>query len=539
MFKRLSSQYYPYFSRRNVVYGSRGMVATSQPLAAGVGIDILKRGGNAVDAAIAMAATLSVVEPTSNGIGGDSFALIWHNGKLHGLNASGPSPQTLTMKALEDRGIKSIPDMGVVPVTVPGAPASWAAMSKRFGLMKFSNLFTSAIDLATEGFVVHSQSARIWREYFDTHKDLLTNESIFQEWIHTFTLDGKIPEAGQVVKFPNHACTLKAIAETDAECFYRGDIADKIARIFSENNGFLTKKDLEDYEPMWVEPISINYGGYDVHEIPPNGHGITVLMALNILKNLENYQDAPVEVKTHMQIEALKLAFTDTRAFVADPNHMVYSPEELLSEEYGKKRAKLIGSKAILPQAGDPACGGTVYLATADRFGNMVSFIQSNYMEFGSGVVIPGTGIAMHNRGLNFSMDPKSANVLAGGKYPYHTIIPGFLSKDGKPVGPFGVMGGFMQPQGHLQVLLSTINDHLNPQSALDRPRWQWTGDKTIELEQCVEQSIAMDLINRGHNVKVLADSSSFGRGQIIWCDDDGILCGGCEPRTDSAIGVW
>ena len=538
MLDALKKDYYPYPSRRNVVYGSHGMVATSQPLAAGVGLDILKRGGNAIDAAIAMAVTLTVVEPTGNGIGGDAFALIWKDGKLHGLNASGPSPAKLSAQALAQRGLETIPGMGVVPVTVPGAPAGWAAAWKRFGRLAYGDLFEAAIEIADRGFNVQAQSARIWKTYFETHRQVLTEEAPFAEWMKTFTLEGKIPKAGQLVRLPHHARTLQAIAESESESFYRGDIAEKIASFMAANQGFLDLQDLAAYQASWVQPISVNYGGFDVHEIPPNGHGITVLMALNILKQLDGYQEAPVDRKTHYQIEALKLAFSDAKAHVSDPRSMRYSNQALLSDDYARERSRLIEDKARQPLPGSPDNGGTVYLAAADQEGNMVSFIQSNYMEFGSGLVIPGTGIAMHNRGLNFSMDEASANYVGGSKYPYHTIIPGFLTRGGEAVGPFGVMGGFMQPQGHFQVLLNTIEDHLNPQSALDKPRWQWVGDKKVEVEHAFDQALAMDLLDRGHDIKVKADSSAFGRGQIIWRDQDGLLCGGCEPRTDSAIGV-
>ena len=261
-------------------------------------------------------------------------------------------------------------------------------------------------------------------------------------------------------------------------------------------------------------------------------------MALNILKHLE-LEDMNSFNSAHYQIEALKLAFMDAKEYVADPKSMKVSVEELLSTEYAKSRAKLISDKAILPEVGKPSQSGTVYLATADRYGNMVSHIQSNYMGFGSGIVIPNTGIAMHNRGCNFSLDPDSGNFLEGGKKSYHTIIPGFLAKDGKPVGPFGVMGGFMQPQGHLQVLINTIEYELNPQDALDRPRWQWIGDKTIEVEQFFDNNLALQLERAGHDIVVKANSVGFGRGEIIWRDDNGILCGACEPRTDGYVAVW
>lgn len=537
MINDLKMSYYPFPSRRYVTYSTDGMVATSQPIAAQVGRDILNAGGNAVDAAVAMAAVLTVVEPTGNGIGGDAFALVWQQGKLYGLNASGPSPGCLTLEKLLEKGHKEMPSMGVVPVTVPGAPAGWAALSDRFGFLRFSKLLDPAIKFALEGFNVQTLSAKIWKNYFNEHKQLLQSDPLFQPWLQTFTREGKPPQAGQRIEFPDHAKTLKLIAQTKARDFYHGSIAEKIDVYFKAHQGYLTKEDLQAYEPRWVEPVELEYNGYEVSEIPPNGHGITVLLALNILKQLDGYQNAAPDLQIHYEIEAMKLAFTDTKKYVADQETMRVTIEALLSNKYAKDRAALISGMALMPEHGDPERGGTVYLATADRYGNMVSFIQSNYMEFGSGVVIPGTGIAMHNRGLNFSFDRESGNVLAGNKWPYHTIIPGFLTRGGKPVGPFGVMGGFMQPQGHFQILLNTIDHHLNPQAALDKPRWQWTGGKTIELEQGFEPAIASQLLERGHDVVIKADTSTFGRGQIIWRDLEGHLCAGCEPRTDSLIG--
>ena len=305
-----------------------------------------------------------------------------------------------------------------------------------------------------------------------------------------------------------------------------------------EYGGFLRKEDLAAYRPEWVEPLTTQYHGYTVCEIPPNGHGITVLMALNILSGMEPAPDLYTE--THRQIEAMKLAFTDAQAYVADPRYMSVSPNELLSEEYAASRRALIGREALTPAPWQPVKGGTVYLCTADKDGNMVSYIQSNYMGFGSGVVVPGTGVALNNRGANFYLDPAAANCLGPGKKSYHTIIPGFLMKDGQPVGPFGIMGGFMQPQAHLQVLTSAIDHRLNPQDALDRPRWMWTGGKTIEAEQSFDPAILGQLARAGHDIVVRQSSVPFGRGEIIWRDAArGVLCGGCEMRTDGQVAAW
>lgn len=530
---------YHYPSRRNVIYGKKGMVVTGNPLAANAGLEILKKGGNAIDAAIATAAALTVVEPTANGIGGDAFAIVWANGKLHGLNASGPSPKKISIQALKGRGLDEIPTTGVIPVNVPGAPAAWAELWKKFGSsLDFKELLEPAIAYAKEGFIIQPGVGSVWASSFRKYSKALEKDKSIQGWFDTFAPEGRCMKAGDLLRLEDHGNTLEEIGETQAESFYRGDLAEKIANYFKEHDGFLELSDLEEYQPEWVEPISTDYKGYDVYELPPNGHGITVLMALNILKELD-LGDMNSFNSTHYQIEALKLAFTDVKRYVSDPKTMRISVEELLSMDYAKERAKLIKDEAIMPEAGKPTQSGTVYLATADQYGNMVSFIQSNYMGFGSGVVIPGTGIAMHNRACNFNLDPESENCLAGGKKSYHTIIPGFLMKDGKPVGPFGVMGGFMQPQGHLQVLINTIEYKLNPQDALDRPRWQWTGDKTIEIEQFFDNNLALQLKRAGHDIVVKADSTGFGRGEIIWRDDNGILCGACEPRTDGYVAVW
>ncbi|CCQ93434.1 Gamma-glutamyltransferase [[Clostridium] ultunense Esp] len=530
---------YHYPSRRNVIYGKKGMVATGNPLAANAGLEILKKGGNAIDAAIATAAALTVVEPTANGIGGDAFALVWSRGKLHGLNASGPSPKKISIDALKERGLDGIPTTGVIPVNVPGAPAAWAELWKKFGsALEFKELLKPAISYAKEGFIIQPGVGSVWEKSFYKYSKVLKKDKAIQGWFDTFAPEGKLMKAGDLLCLEHHGNTLEEIGDTLSESIYRGELAEKIANFFKENGGFLELSDLEEYYPEWVEPISIDYKGYDIYQLPPNGHGITVLMALNILKQLELGEMNSFN-STHYQIEALKLAFVDVQKYVADPRAMKVTVDELLSMEYAKNRAKLINHKALMPEVGKPSQSGTVYLATADQYGNMVSFIQSNYMGFGSGIVIPNTGIAMHNRGCNFNLDPESANCLEGGKKSYHTIIPGFLMRDGKPVGPFGVMGGFMQPQGHLQVLINTIEYKLNPQDALDRPRWQWTGDRTIEIEQSLDNNLALQLERAGHDIVVKADSTGFGRGEIIWRDDNGVLCGACEPRTDGYVAVW
>ena len=460
---------YNYPSQRSVVYAQNGMVATSQPLAAQAGLDILKKGGNAIDAAIATAACLTVVEPTSNGIGGDAFALVWIDGKLHGLNSSGPAPKSISIDGLKNKGYDEIPKFGVIPVTVPGAPAAWAELSKRFGRLTLTEVLKPAIQYADDGYPVSPYVKKSWdRAYKLYEKEFKSDE--FKYWFKTFTKDGRSPNMGEIWRLPDHAETLKSIAKTNAESFYRGKIAEKIDKFFNSYGGYLSKEDLEAFKPEWANPIKVNYRGYDVWEIPPNGQGLVALMALNILKGFDFTEKDKADTY-HKQIEAMKLAFSDGQKYITDFRKMRISVEELLLESFAGKRRELIGEQALTPEAGEPDRGGTVYLATADGEGNMVSFIQSNYMGFGSGIVIPETGISLQNRGHNFSFDPSHYNCLEPGKRTYHTIIPGFLTKDGKPVGPFGVMGGFMQPQGHVQVIMNTIDFSLNPQTALDAPR--------------------------------------------------------------------
>jgi gamma-glutamyltranspeptidase / glutathione hydrolase len=529
---------YPYSSQRMATVARKGMVATSQPLAAQAGLDILKKGGNAIDAAIATAACLTVVEPTSNGIGGDAFAIVWTKGELHGLNASGPAPQSLTIEAVKGLGHESMPKFGLIPVTVPGAPSAWAALSERFGKLPLQEVLEPAIQYAENGFPVSPILGKYWKRAAAIFKDLFTGEE-YENWFKTFTPDGRAPEIGEMWRSPGHAETLREIAETKAESFYRGNLAEKMDEFSRKHGGFIRKEDLAAYKPEWVTPISVNYRGYDVWEIPPNGQGMIALMALNTLKGFDFTEKESVETY-HKQIEAMKLAFVDGKKYITQIDKMSVEVDQLLSEEYGKERGSLIGENALTPEPGTPPKGGTVYLATADEDGNMVSFIQSNYMGFGSGIVVPGTGIALQNRGHDFSLDPNHENCLEPGKKTYHTIIPGFLTKDGKPVGPFGVMGGYMQPQGHVQVIMNTVDFHLNPQAALDAPRWQWVEGKTIEVERTLPAHIAEALSRKGHNIKVAADSGSFGRGQIIWRDPEtGVLSGGTEPRTDGTVAAW
>ncbi|MEH7611784.1 MULTISPECIES: gamma-glutamyltransferase [Bacillaceae] len=538
MYTKMKANEHVYSSHRNVVYARNGMVATSQPLAAQVGLDILKKGGNAVDAAIATAACLTVVEPTSNGIGGDAFALVWMNEKLYGLDSSGPAPKNISIEKLKNLGYEKMPKYGWIPITVPGAPAAWVELSNRFGRLSLNEVLQPAIEYAREGFPISPTLGKFWKKAYEIYKKELNSEE-FAAWFDTFAPNGRAPEVGEIWSSLDHAITLEKIAETNGKDFYKGEIADKIIASSNEYGGFLTKEDLESFKPEWVNPISINYRGYDVWEIPPNGQGIVALMALNMLKN-EQFDDKENVTTYHKQFEAMKLAFACGKEYVTDRKFMKTSVESLLSDQYGKERFLEITETAHTPLPGRPPSGGTVYLATADGDGNMVSFIQSNYMGFGSGIVIPGTGIGLQNRGCDFSLNEKHANALIGGKKSYHTIIPAFLTKNNKGIGPFGVMGGYMQPQGHVQVIMNSIDFHLNPQEALDAPRWQWIEEKIVEVEPNFPQEIVKELQAKGHEIKVAKDTGSFGRGQIIWRNEDsGVLMGGTESRTDGCIASW
>ncbi|EIM07219.1 Gamma-glutamyltransferase [Planococcus antarcticus DSM 14505] len=528
----------PFTSQRHTVFSKKGMVATSQPLAAQAGIEVMRNGGNAIDAAIATAAALTVVEPTSNGIGGDAFALVWVKDKLHGLNSSGPAPKSISPEAVKALGFEKMPTFGLVPVTVPGVPAAWAELSKKFGKLSLADALKPAIRYAEEGYPLTPILGKYWKAAYSKYKTSFTGEE-YQGWFDTFAPNGRAPEIGEMWSSPGHASTLIEIGQSDARSFYEGTIADKIDAFMKKHNGFLSKKDLEAFEPEWVEPVSSEYRGYEVWEIPPNGQGMVALMALNIFKELGQPKWQSVET-FHEQIEAMKLAFTDGKAFITEPENMPVSTEHLLSQEYAAARAKTIGEIASNPVPYELPKGGTVYLSTADEEGNMVSYIQSNYMGFGSGIVIPDTGIGLQNRGADFSLDPEHPNILAGGKRTFHTIIPGFLTKNGKAVGPFGVMGGYMQPQGHFQVVTNTIDYLMNPQAALDAPRWQWMEGKTILVEPNFPNYLAQALARKGHQIQVATDGGSFGRGQIIWRNHEtGVLAGGTESRTDGAVAVW
>ena len=533
---------YSFASHRNVVYARKGMACSTSPIASQVGLEILKSGGNAMDAAIAMATTLPLVEPTGNGLGSDCFALVWSakDQKLFGLDGSGVAPMALSAEKVKEAGYTSVPVNGWLPTMVPGAPSAWALLRRRFGTKPMTELMASAIRYAREGFCIPVNVYKQWKAETARFTAAAEKEpEVFGPWVQYFTKNGKTYEAGDTFYNPDFAATLESLAESDCESYYHGEIMHKIVDFSRKTGGFFAESDFENYQAQWVEPISINYKGYDVFEMPPNGHGITALMALNMLKGMELSDERETADVYHKMIETTKLAFVDTKKFVADPRYMRTKVSDMLSDRYADVRRALITDQAVYPEAGDPSCGGTVYFCVADGEGNMVSFIQSNYNRFGSGIAVPGTAITIQDRGANFSLDPESDNYLEGGKKAYHTIIPGFLCKDGKAVGPFGVMGGFMQPQGHVQVIVNTVDYHMNPQECLDAPRFQWVGEKKVQLEREVPAHIAQKLADMGHQVEIVNSNLGMGRGEIIWRMEDGTLVGGTEPRADGTIAAW
>ena len=534
------TQRYP--SQRFPIYALGGMVNCSSPQASAAGLSVLRRGGNAMDAAVAAAAALTVVEPTANGIGSDAFALIWSekDEHLYGLNCSGPAPLLLSEERVRAAGRDQngkMPTLGWTPVTVPGAPKAWAEIAGRFGKLTLAEDLAPAVAYARNGYPCAPNLAAQWTDAFHLYKKTLKGQE-FDAWFRTFAPEGKDVEAGEIIRLPNHAATIEAIGGSGAECFYRGEIAMKIDAESRKFGGYLRYEDLAAFEAQWVEPIRLNYRGYEVCEIPPNGQGIVALMALNILKEFEFREKDSVET-CHRQLEAIKMAFADAFQYVTDPADMQIDCHRLLDPAYGAQRAREMGEWAQVWTHAIPLKSGTVYLCCADGEGNMVSYIQSNYMGFGSGIVVDGTGIALQNRGADFSLNPEDANFLRPGKRSYHTIIPGFLMKDGLPVGPFGVMGAYMQPQGHVQVIMNYVDFHLNPQQALDAPRWQWMRDGHVKVENRFDQALAQGLQQLGHDVSYDSDTPIFGRGQMIVRLPNGVLVGGTESRTDSNIACF
>jgi gamma-glutamyltranspeptidase/glutathione hydrolase len=541
----------PARQQRPPVFAPSGMVATSQPLAAAAGLDVLRRGGSAVDAAVAAAIALTIVQPASNGVGGDLFALVWDGSQLHGLNASGRSPGALTLPVAQmaamrtpprpgagrsfggdQAGVAHLPEQGWPPVTVPGAPAGWRDLHGRFGRLPFAALFADAIRYADDGYPVSPSVARSWARTASWARSELVGPE-FEEWHRVY---GTAPAVGQRRRNPDAARTLRLIADSKADEFYTGEIAAAVAGHARATGGLLDEQDLAAHRSAWVEPISARYRGADIWELPPNGQGLAALLALKLLDGVDPAGLSQADW-LHWQIEAMKLAFADTHAVVADPDRAPAPISALLADAYAADRRAMIGPRARLPVAGAPARGGTVYLCATDADGMMVSLIQSNYLGFGSYVVIPGYGFGLQNRGAGFSLDPAHPNVVAGAKRPFHTIIPGFLTRDGEPVGPFGVMGGHMQPQGHVQLISATLDHGLDPQAALGRPRWYWHAGYEVRLEPGFPDDVVGDLENRGHEVTVHDDPATFGFGQAIWRTDAGYV-GGSEPRADGvAVG--
>jgi gamma-glutamyltranspeptidase/glutathione hydrolase len=525
----------PYPSRRQPVYAANGVVATSQPLAAQAGLAVLQRGGNAVDAAVATAVTLTVVEPASCGMGGDAFALVWDGSKLHGLNGSGRAPGSLTAETVIRQGHEAMPGKGWLPVTVPGAPAAWRDLHRRFGRLPFAELFETAVTYAESGYPVSPISQYNWQWAEIMLRQALTADE-FAHWAAAFMPESRPPHVGELWRSPEMARSLRLIAETNAEAFYQGELAQTIADFAVQTGGFLRTGDLVHHSSTWVEPIHTNYRGYDVWEIPPNGQGLAALIALNILEGFDLTAILrESEESYHWQLEAMKLAFADAQRYIADPERAEVPTVALLSKAYAAERRELITHQAGLAEPGEPLQGDTAYLCVADGEGMMVSLIESTFSSFGSGIVVPGTGITLQNRGSGFSLAAGHRNRLEGGKRPYHTIIPGFLTKDGQPVGPFGVMGGHMQPQGHVQMIVNTIDYGLNPQASLDATRWYWGQGREIKVEPAISPAIAAGLRERGHEVEVDSDVDVFGNGQIIWRLESGAYVAGSDGRTDGS----
>jgi gamma-glutamyltranspeptidase/glutathione hydrolase len=528
------------FATRSEVIAKNGMVATSHPLATQTGLGILKNGGNAVDAAIAANAALGLMEPTGSGIGGDLFAIIWSakDKKLYGLNASGRSPGKMDLKYFKDRGMTKIPPYGPLPVTVPGCVDGWFEMNGRFGTMTLEQILSPAISYAREGFPVTELIGYYLGLSSERFKD-------YPNFADTYMPGGKPLKKGDVFKNPYLADTYEKIAAGGRDAFYRGEIAKAIAAFIRSQGGLLTEKDLAGHKSEWVEPVSTNYRGYDIWELPPNGQGIAVLQILNIMEgyNVREMGFGSAEYMHHF-IEAKKLAFEDRAKYYADPAFNKLPVATLISKEYADERRKLITDRAAASyEAGDLGQDNTIYLTVADRFGNMVSLIQSNYRGMGSGMVPPGLGFMLQDRGELFSLEEGHLNMVEPNKRPFHTIIPGFITKDGEPWISFGVMGGAMQPQGHAQIIMNLIDFGMNLQEAGDAPRMQHTGSSEptggemtdggqVLLETGFDYEAIRTLMEKGH--KVGFDLGSYGGYQAIMLDKEkGVYYGASESRKD------
>lgn len=504
----------PYPTTRIPVF-ARNAVSTSHPLAAQAGLRMMWKGGNAVDAAIAAAAAMMICEPVSNGLGSDAFAILWDGKQLQGINGSGPAPAGWTPEYFAKKhgaDARTPPKRGIDSVSVPGAVGMWMALSQRYGKLPFADLLAPAIEIAERGYLIPVVVQQKWDAATAELKGQPGFAKAFLPW-------GRAPNVGELFQFPAAARALRLIAETKGEAFYKGEIAEALARFSKKNGGAHTVKDFAGYQPEWVTPISRNYRGYTMHEIPPNGQGIAALMALGILDkfDLASHKLDGADSQ-HLQIEAMKLAFADTYRYVAEPSSMEVTPAQMLDDAYLASRAKMIDMKRAQDfKAGNPVKGGTIYLTAADENGMMISFIQSNYMGFGSGCVEPTFGISLQNRGHGFSTQP-GPNQVAPGKRPFHTIIPAFLTRDGAPVMSFGVMGGNMQPQGHMQTLVRMIDYNQSPQAACDAPRWRFNAGLELNVEQQMPQATVQELVSRGHRMEVINDNyQDFGAGQFIW----------------------
>jgi gamma-glutamyltranspeptidase/glutathione hydrolase len=532
----------PYPSIRIPVF-ARNVVSTSHPLAAQAGLRMLLKGGSAVDAAIAAAATIALVEPVSCGLGGDAFAIVWDGKTLQGLNASGYAPQAWNVDyfknkyGVNEKGLANAPKRGVDAITIPGVVAGWAALHERYGKLPFSDLMEPAIEIAERGYAVPPVVAQKWAAAVPELKDQ-------PGFAHTFMPNGRAPHVGERFVFKDVADTLRRIGATKGRDLYEGETAEKVIAFIQANGGAHTLDDLRSYQPEWVTPISKNYRGYTLHEIPPNGQGIAALMALGILEHFDLASMRVDSVESqHLQIEAMKLAMADLYRYVSDGRTMEVTPAQMLDDAYLAERAKLIDpSKATYFGPGQPATGGTIYLTAADESGMMISFIQSNYMGFGSGVVVPGTGVSLQNRGVGFSMDPNSPNVVAGRKRPFHTIIPGFLTRGGVPVMSFGVMGGDIQPQAHVQTVVRMLDYNQQPQAACCAPRWKLTRDFTLDVESTMRAETIEGLKGLGHQLKAIDDPyMDFGSGQFIWrlsdLHEDGYVAASDSRRDGQAVG--
>lgn len=521
----------PYDTRRPVVCAAN-VVATSQPLAAQAGLLMLHNGGNAVDAALAAAITLTVVEPTGTGVGSDAFAIVWDGTTLHGLNASGHSPAAWTPDVFS--GMGRMPARGWASVTVPGAVSAWHELSQRMGKLPFERLFEPAIKYARHGFAVSPIISRLWASIAPKYQD----QPGYREY---FMPQGRTPVAGELFRNADLANSLEQIAASNGDAFYRGKLADALVEHSAAHGGLMSHEDLAQFQPDWCGTIQHPFAGAEIHEIPPNTQGLAALIALGILEHFDLAGFGPDSLQTtHFSIEAMKLAFADLHAHVSDPASMAVPPKSLLDPAYLKSRADLVDpERAQEFGPGAPSDGGTVYVAAADESGMMVSLIQSNYDGFGSGVVVPGTGISLQNRGMGFSLEPGHPNEVGPRKRPFHTIIPGFAMHGGQPLMAFGVMGGPMQAQGHVQMMLRVQLFGQNPQAACDAPRWQVTKGRHVMVESTMPRDVIQGLSNMGHELTTDHGEAafSFGGAQIIQRTAHGYAAGS-DPRKDGfAIG--